>query len=134
MITKAAFVGIYVTDQDRALEFYRDRLGFEVKMDVPMGAMSPEGQAEGVRWIDVVPPGADTSFTLYTPPGMENRVGGFSNIVFDTDDIQKTFAELTERGVEFTQEPKMEAWGWWAQFKDPDGNEFGLGQSRSNSG
>jgi predicted enzyme related to lactoylglutathione lyase len=134
VITKAAFVGIYVSNQDRALEFYRDKLGFEVRMDMPMGDMAPEGQAAGLRWIDVVPPGAETSFTLYTPPGMENRVGGFSNIVFDTDDIQKTFAELTERGVEFTTEPKMEGWGWWAQFKDPDGNEFGLGQSGSMPG
>ena len=133
MITKAQFAGIYVTDQDRALEFYRDKLGFDVVMDMPMGDMAPEGQSE-VRWIVVAPPGAETSVTLYTPPGMENRVGGFSNIVFDTDDIQKTFAELTERGVEFTTEPKMEGWGWWAQFKDPDGNEFGLGQSGSIPG
>jgi predicted enzyme related to lactoylglutathione lyase len=62
---------------------------------------------------------------------MEGRVGGFSNIVFDTDEIQKTYAELSEKGVEFTTEPKMESWGWWAQFKDPDGNEFGLGQAGS---
>jgi predicted enzyme related to lactoylglutathione lyase len=103
-------------------------------MDTPMGDMAPEGQAAGVRWIDVVPPGAETSFTLYTPPGMEGRVGEFSNIVFDTDDIQKTYEELTQRGVEFSVQPKMEGWGWWAQFKDPDGNEFGLGQSRSMPG
>ena len=134
MITKAQYAGIYVTDQDRAVEFYRDKLGFEVVMDTPMGDLAPEGQAKDVRWITVAPPGAETAFTLYTPPGMEDRVGGFSNIVFDTDDIQKTFAELTERGVEFTMEPKMEGWGWWAQFKDPDGNEFGLGQAHSNAG
>jgi catechol 2,3-dioxygenase-like lactoylglutathione lyase family enzyme len=48
VITKAAFVGIYVTDQQRALEFYRDKLGFEVKLDVPMGDMGPEGQSADV--------------------------------------------------------------------------------------
>jgi lactoylglutathione lyase len=116
MITKAQFVGIYVTDQQRALEFYRDKLGFEVKMDMPMGDMGPEGQSGEVRWIDVAPPGAETSFTLYTPPGMEGRIGGFSNIAFDTDDIQKTYQDHNEKGVEFTVEPKMEGWGWWAQF------------------
>jgi len=131
VITKAEFVGIFVTDQQRALEFYRDRLGFEVQMDTPMGDMAPEGQSRDVRWIRVAPPGAQTSFILYTPPGMEDRVGGFSNITFDSDDIQKTFAELSEEGVEFTEEPKRQGWGWWAQFKDPDGNEFGLAQAGS---
>jgi predicted enzyme related to lactoylglutathione lyase len=128
MITRSRAVNIYVTDQDRALAFYRDLLGFEVLMDMPMGDMGPPGH-EDKRWIAVRPAGAETRFILYTPPGMERRVGGFSNVMFDCDDIQATFAELKGKGVEFTEEPAQQGWGWWAQFRDPDGNEFGLAQS-----
>jgi predicted enzyme related to lactoylglutathione lyase len=128
MITKARSVGIYVSDQDRALEFYRDKLGFEVLRDAPMGELGPPGQ-EDKRWIEVAPKGSETEFVLYTPPGMESRIGGFSNILWDTDDIVATCDELKAKGVEITEEPSQQGWGWWAQFKDPDGNEFGLGQS-----
>ena len=127
-VTKSRSVGIYVSDQDRALEFYRDSLGFEVLSDMPMGEMGPSGHEEN-RWIEVAPKGAETIFVLYTPPGLEDRVGGFSNIMWDTDDIETTFLELKDKGVEFTQEPSQQGWGLWAQFKDPDGNEFGLRQS-----
>jgi len=130
MITRVRSVGIYVSDQDRALEFYRDKLGFEVLQDTPMGDMGPPGHQEQ-RWIAVAPKGSDTLAILYTPPGMESRIGGFSNILWDTDDIQATFEDLKAKGVEFTQEPAQQGWGWWAQFMDPDGNEFGLGQSGS---
>ena len=130
MITRARSVGIYVTDQDRALAFYRDALGFEVLQDVPMGDMGPPGH-EDKRWIQVAPKGAETAFILYTPPGMEERVGGFSNVMWDTDDIHATVAALKDAGVEFTEEVSDQGWGLWAQFRDPDGNEFGLGQSRS---
>ena len=128
MITRVRSVGIYVSDQDRALEFYRDKLGFEVLQDTPMGDMGPPGNREQ-RWIAVAPKGSDTLAILYTPPGMESRIGGFSNILWDTDDIQATFEDLKAKGVEFTQEPAQQGWGWWAQFMDPDGNEFGLRQS-----
>ncbi len=127
MITKANTIGIYVSDQDRALDFYTQLLGFEKLRDEPMGDPS----ASDTRWLVVAPKGADTPFVLYTPPGMEGRIGGFSNIVWDTDDIQATYGDLAARGVEFTQPPARQPWGWWAQFKDPDGNEFGLHQSAS---
>lgn len=121
MITRARSVGIYVRDQQRALAFYTEKLGFEVRQDAPMG---PEmGDA---RWIEVAPPGAETVFVLFTPPGLEGRIGGFSNIVFECDDVQATYADLTAKGVEFTQEPSRMPWGWWAQLRDPDGNEIGL--------
>jgi predicted enzyme related to lactoylglutathione lyase len=40
--------------------------------------------------------------------------------------MRNTYEELSERGVEFSQQPSEQPWGIWAQFKDPDGNEFGL--------
>ena len=125
MITKANTIGIYVQDQDRALQFYTDKLGFEKLQDQPMGDPMPPD----ARWVVVAPKGAETPIVLFTPPGMEGRIGGFSNIVWDTDDIQATYEDLKDKGVEFTQAPFQQAWGWWAQFKDPDDNEFGLHQS-----
>lgn len=118
MITKASTVGIYVSDQDRALDFYVNKLGFEKLIDEPMGS--------GARWIEVAPAGAQTHLVLFTPPGQEDRIGTFSNVVFACDDMKRTHAELSSRGVQFSQEPSEQPWGIWAQFKDPDGNEFGI--------
>lgn len=121
MITKAATVGVYVSDQARALDFYLNKLGFEKFRDEPMG---PEA-----RWIEVAPAGAETHLVLFTPPGFEDRIGTFANLVFECDDIQATYEELRDRDVEFSEEPSRQPWGMWAQFKDVDGNEFGLIQS-----
>ncbi len=122
MITRAGTVGIYVSDQDRALDFYVDVLGLEKRLDEPM---SPDD----ARWIEVVPAGAETRLVLFTPPGQEDRIGTFSNVVLECDDLQATYEELRGRGVEFTEEPSQQPWGMWAQFKDVDGNEFGLIQA-----
>ena len=118
MITKASTVGIYVSDQDRALDFYTSKLGFEKLADDPMGG--------GARWIEVAPQGAETRLVLFTPPGQEDRIGTFSNVVLSCEDIQGTCTQLKERGVEFTEEPSEQPWGMWAQFRDQDDNEFGL--------
>lgn len=122
MITKVRSVGICVSDQQRALEFYTKVLGCEVVSNEPMG------EAPGSpRWIEVRFPGDDTRLILFTPPGMENRIGTFTNVILVCDDMQKTYEELSAKGVEFTAKPERMPWGWWASFKDPDGNEFGLG-------
>jgi predicted enzyme related to lactoylglutathione lyase len=123
MITKAFSVGIHVRDQQRALEFYRDKLGFKVLADAPMSEHDPS-----VRWLAVGPEGAATLFVLFTPPGQEDRIGTFSNVIFDCADIQQTHQELSDRGVEFEEPPSQQPWGWWAVFKDSEGNTFGLGQ------
>ena len=123
MITKARAVNIYVGDQQRALDFYVDALGFELRSDQPNG---PD-----MRWIEVAPPGADTVLVLMTPPGLEDRVGTWSNVIFDCDDIDVTFAELHNKGVEFSQPPAVQPWGMkMALFKDIDGNEFVLVQTQ----
>lgn len=122
MITHVRFVTVYVSDQQRALEFYTRRLGFETRADVPMGP--------GARWIEVAPPGAQTVLVLYTPPGMEDRIGGFTGITLACDDVFATAEELRARGVELVAEPREEPWGQWAEFKDPDGNVFGLVKPR----
>jgi predicted enzyme related to lactoylglutathione lyase len=118
VITRASTVGIYVSDQDRALDFYIRKLGFEKLADDPMGG--------GARWIEVAPQGTETHLVLFTPPGQEDRIGTFSNVVLSCEDIEDTYEELKGRGVEFTEEPSEQPWGMWAQFRDQDGNEFGL--------
>lgn len=122
MITKARAINIYVKDQERAVDFYVNKLGMTKLRDEPNG---PDA-----RWIEVAPPGAESVLVLYTPPGFENRIGGFTNIVFDCDDLDSTYQELHSRGVEFTQPPEVQPWGMkMAQFKDIDGNEFVLVES-----
>jgi len=118
MIKAVKFVSIPVKDQDRALDFYTTKLGFQILTDQPFG---PEQ-----RWLELGIPGAETKVVLFTPPGHETRIGTFSNITFMTDNVEKTYAELSERGVSFDQPPKKEHWGTSAIFKDPDSNVFVL--------
>lgn len=61
-----------------------------------------------------------------TPPGHESRIGTFSNTTFLSDNVEKTYEDLSARGVEFHQPPKKEHWGTSAIFQDPDGNVFAL--------
>ena len=123
MITKVRSVGIYVSDQQRALEFYRDVLGCDVLADAQMGE---DGGAP--RWIEVRLPRDEVNLLLFTPQGQEDRVGTFSNVIFHVDDLQATFGELSAKGVDFPIPPEQAPWGkWWAVFADPDGNQFGLG-------
>jgi lactoylglutathione lyase len=117
MINKVAKAGVYVSDQQRALDFYTDVLGFRLVTDQPMGE---------ARWIEVAPEGDDTSLVLWTPPGLEDRIGSFSGLVLTCDDIESTYAELRERGVEFTREPTDQPGGIMGTFKDIDGNELVL--------
>lgn len=123
MITNIAVVGVFVSDQDNALDFYTTRLGFELRADQPMGP--------GQRWLEVAPPGAATRIVLYpaTEEWGADRLGQFANIVLEPDDIDATYAELSARGVEFTETPNDQPWGGrQAQFKDQDGNVFVLVQ------
>ncbi len=121
MIKKIVLAGIWVTDQDIAREFYVEKLGFEVQMDTVM--------KNGYRWLEVVPPGADTALTIAKPYlGQKDvSVGVFSNIVLGCDDILTTCNELKSKGVKFIEEPSIQEWGMMqALFEDPDGNVFVL--------
>lgn len=121
MLKRIKFVGIPVSNQDRALDFWRDKMGFQVVTDQPMGP--------GRRWIEMRIPGTQTGIALFTPPGHEDRIGTFTSLSFGCDDVERAHAELTLRGVEFEQPPKKESWGTSAIFKDPDGNTFVLGSN-----
>ena len=118
MITAIKFVSVPVHDQDRALRFYTDALGFTIATDQPFG--------EKQRWIELKIPGADTRLVLFTPDGHEDRIGGFQPISFQTNDVQKTYDELIRRGVDFVAPPTKQPWGSYATFKDSEGNQFVL--------
>jgi predicted enzyme related to lactoylglutathione lyase len=129
MITHIGSTSVFVTDQDRAVDFYVNKLGFEKRSDQPMGPDAP-------RWIEVAPPGAQTSLVIYRPteamPGASTyemalaQIGKFCSFIFEVDDMEATHAELSARGVEFPDRPAQQFWGWWATVKDPDGNVIGL--------
>ncbi len=121
MIRKIKFTSIPVQDQDRALDFYVNTLGFNLVTDQPMGP--------GQRWIELRPPKGDAGLALFTPPGHENRVGTFTGISLECDDVQKTYDELRAKGVEFAKPPKKESWGVSAIMKDSEGNQIVLSSS-----
>ena len=116
MIKSMKFVSIPVRDQNRALEFYTQKLGFKIFTDQHFN--------DTQRWIELSIPGAQTGLSLFTPDGHEARIGTFAGMSFECDDVQKTYEELSAKGVEFVMPPKAEAWGTAAIFKDVDGNQF----------
>jgi len=117
MIRGVKFASIPVTDQDRAVTFYTDKLGFRLVTDQPF--------SDTQRWIELGIPGADTRIVLFRF-GENPKPGGHMNVTFWTDDVEATARELKGKGVEFLMEPKREDWGTSAVFKDSDGNCFVL--------
>ena len=112
-------VSIPVKDQQAAKRFYREMLGFEVRMDAPF--------MPGGRWIELAPAGAQTTITLVS--WFEAmKPGGVTGLVLETDDIDGDRALLSERGLQISPiEPAP--WGRYATFSDPDGNGWVLQQS-----
>lgn len=130
MLTRVGTITVQVTDQDKAVEYYTQKLGFELRADQPMGP--------GQRWIEVAPPGAQTRILLYkaspAAPGAESyeaaqaAIGKNTGMVLEADDIVATFAELKSRGARIVDEPKQMPYGWWGVFADQDGNKYGVHQ------
>lgn len=119
MIRGIKFASIPVADQDRALEFYTQKLGFRIMTDAPF--------SDDQRWIELGIPNAETRLVLFTPDEHRDRIGTFSNIAFWTDNVRRTYEELKSKGVEFQGEPEEADWGSSAIFKDSEGNVFVLG-------
>ena len=113
-ITHVGTIIVPVADQDRALEFYTATLGFEVRIDAPF--------APGQRWVEVAPPGAQTSLALVprdsAPAGIE--------ISLATRSAEGDHGDLRTRGVD--ADPELIRMGQGVPpmftFRDPDGNRF----------
>jgi catechol 2,3-dioxygenase-like lactoylglutathione lyase family enzyme len=127
MLNTTRLSSLFVLDQDEALDFYVGKLGLEVNTDVDLGFM---------RWLTVnVPgdPGREVLLEKPGPPAMDDETaeavrelvtkGATAGwIGFTTDDVRKTYEELTAKGVEFTQEPTEQSYGIDCGLRDPFGN------------
>ncbi|HWE06742.1 MAG TPA: VOC family protein [Rhizomicrobium sp.] len=115
MITQLKFAGIPVREQERAVQFWTDKMGFKIVTDQPMGEQ---------RWIELSIRTSATRIVLFTPPGHEDRIGSFFNGSLECDDVEATWRQLSAKGVEFVRPPKREDWGTSTIFKDSEGNQF----------
>jgi predicted enzyme related to lactoylglutathione lyase len=118
MITNVKFVSVPTSDQDRALKFWTDQIGFTLSTDQPF--------SDSQRWIELKIRDSDTRLVLFTPDGQEDRIGSFFNGALACDDVEATHRQLSERGVAFDGPPQKQPWGTFATFRDPDGNRFVL--------
>jgi catechol 2,3-dioxygenase-like lactoylglutathione lyase family enzyme len=133
MITRLARVTILVRDQDEALSFYTEKLGFIKKADVPLGA---------TRWLTIAPAGQDDLEVVLQQPNlafhgaeqarvMLERVGQAPTWVLATDDCQGDYERLSAMGVRFASPPQRQMYGIEAVLLDLYGNSFSLLQAPS---
>ena len=130
---------IFVNNQEEALAFYRDKLGFAVHTDAMVG--------EDFRWLTMhAPDQPDFEIILMEPkPGMLMDEATATQLraimdkgvlgagVFNTDDCRRTYEEMKSKGVEFVSEPSERPYGIEAVFKDNSGNWFSLTQPSEGS-
>jgi len=116
------FAIIYVRDQQRALRFYVDKLGFRVVVDHKF--------ENGQRWVEVAPADGNAHLGLAPlQPGDDTSrlIGREARVWFITEDVNRKYEEWKARGVAFSHPPEVPAWGGiHTRFEDPDGNCFGL--------
>jgi catechol 2,3-dioxygenase-like lactoylglutathione lyase family enzyme len=131
---KIANVQLWVHDQEEALAFYTEKLGFEVRSDVTLPEMGD------FRWLTVSPPGQeDVAIVLMAIPGPpmmdeettrqveELMAKGYAGTAFlTTDNCRSDYEELKTRGVEFTETPEERPYGIDCGFRDPSGNSIRL--------
>ncbi|HZO29972.1 MAG TPA: VOC family protein [Chloroflexota bacterium] len=120
MITAIATAAVYVEDQEKSVAFWTEQVGFTIHRTHQMG---PQGS-----WIEVGPAGGVSCLVLYPRSMMADWAERKPSIVFTCDDINRTFEEMSGRGVHFSQPPQPMAWGPFAIFDDVDGNWYGLRQ------
>jgi catechol 2,3-dioxygenase-like lactoylglutathione lyase family enzyme len=114
-ITDVWAVAIPVSDQERALRFYVDKLGFEVRLDVPTGG--------GGRWVQVAPPGGKVPVALVAPEeGLPTGVD--TGITFATSDAEADHASLVASGIEADDLLQWPGVPPMFGFRDPDGNQL----------
>ena len=134
MLNRISHTGVWVTDQDEALTFYRDVLGFEVRSDVTVAEFGD------MRWLAVGLPGQDAVLVLHSIeqlPMDEATAGqirqvlakGFNPpLIFEVEDCRAEIERLRELGVEISQEPVEQFYGVDAGIRDPAGNSIRVTQ------
>ncbi len=132
MISKLSHASVFVLDQERARDFYVNKLGFAIVMDVPVGdkgswlTVRPQDQEE--LEITLIPINTGLMFVGEIAAQLTKLVekGAFGFGIFECKDIYATYEELKGKGVEFIKEPKPGVSGIEAMFKDDSGNWFSL--------
>lgn len=114
-ITDVRTIGVNVTNQDDAITFYTDKLGFEKRLDAPI---SPT-----MRWIEVAPPGANTSIALNAAEGASHQATD-TGVRFSVPDAAAEYATMRERGVDVGELLRWNDVPPMFSFDDPDGNRF----------
>ena len=138
MLRQVSHVNVWVHDQDEAFDFYTRKLGLVVREDVTVEDFG------GFRWLTVGPsdqPDVQLILNIPGPPALDpevaervkgmvakGEVSGPGILIFETDDLQATYDDLTARGVEFVQAPMERPYGIDAAFRDPFGNAFRVTQ------
>jgi catechol 2,3-dioxygenase-like lactoylglutathione lyase family enzyme len=134
MLNRISHTGLWVTDQDEALAFYRDILGFEVRSDVTVEEFG------NLRWLAMGLPGQDVSLVLHAigTPIMDDATtekisrvlatGYNPPMIFEVDDCRAAIEELRSRGVDVSQEPEDQFYGVDAGIRDPSGNSIRITQ------
>ncbi|NRF12649.1 VOC family protein [Vibrio coralliilyticus] len=122
---KIGYMALVVDDYDEAIEFYTERLGFELIEDTNLGS--------GKRWVLVSPPGSDGSCLLLAKASNEeqlsrvgNQTGGRVFLFLHTDDFWRDYKDMQKNGIEFCEEPRVEEYGTVVVFKDLYGNKWDL--------
>jgi len=126
MLERLVYATVFVSDQDRALDFYTNVLGFEQRADNPTPGGGPRFLAVGVK---------DQDFLLVLWPGTPGQAAPVDGRIpaaytIETADIRKAVDTLETRGVTFETEVLEHPWGLTAAFLDPDGNRLQLREGR----
>lgn len=120
MITRVGAVSVFVSDQERAKQFYTKVLGLELRTDAPL---YPGAEA---RWLAVAPAGAKTEIILYLPDEnwahYQQVVGKSQAITLSVSDLNAVYDDLKGKDVNFVVEPATEPWGTYAILEDSEGN------------
>ena len=125
MLEKLVYISVLVSDQDKALDWYTNVLGFEKRAENPL--------PEGPRFLSIGLEGQGFELVLWPgTPGKAQPVLGRvpATYTIATDDCQKAFEELKSRGVQFETEVLEYPWGYIAVFEDPDGNRLQIREGR----
>ena len=133
MIDSIGGMVVIVSDQQKAIEFYTQKLGFELKSDIPIGG----GSTESLRWVEVAPNQSQSTISLMVPNPMmmsngveieaiKKSIGAETGIWFYSKDMQSTYEELKGKGVDITAPQKQEWGGIMSKVKDQDGNSFSI--------
>ena len=134
MLNRISHTGVWVSDQDQALAFYRDVLGFEVRMDVTVAEFG------NMRWLEIGLPGQDVKLVLSAVTGsfldagtsdqlMAIMAKGYNPpVILEVEDCRATIEALRAKGVEISQEPTDQFYGVDAGIRDPSGNSLRVTQ------